>query len=138
MVWSKRGWLSNILRKPHVKKNSGSRDMAQNAFSQSDRSIFRNHILHTNPKKMLFFPKKKIILFFLRLVYLTAFNRLELNNIIHYFTRDKGPPLSRVKQCKIISLVRIFTLRFLKFCFAFHTFPDNNKTIIWFILFIWE
>ena len=58
MVWSKRGWLSNILRKPHVKKNSGSRDMAQNAFSQSDRSIFRNHILHTNPKKMLFFPKK--------------------------------------------------------------------------------
>ena len=46
MVWSKRG------------KNSGSRDMARNAFSQSDRSIFRNHILHTNPKKMLFFPKK--------------------------------------------------------------------------------
>ena len=38
--------------------------MAQNAFSQSDRSIFRNHILHTNPKKMLFFPKKNQILFF--------------------------------------------------------------------------
>ena len=38
--------------------------MAQNAFSQSDRSIFRNHILHTNPKKMLFFPKKNQIFIF--------------------------------------------------------------------------
>ena len=37
--------------------------MAQNAFSQSDRSIFRNHILHTNPKKVIF-SKKKSILFF--------------------------------------------------------------------------
>ena len=46
-----------------MSKNSGSRDMAQNAFRQSDRSIFRNHILHTNPKKMLFFPKKIKIYF---------------------------------------------------------------------------
>ena len=38
--------------------------MAQNAFSQSDRSIFRNHILHTNPKKMLFFPKKNQKIYF--------------------------------------------------------------------------
>ena len=30
----------------------------ENRMSGKIRSIFRNHILHTNPKKMLFFPKK--------------------------------------------------------------------------------